>query len=392
MLFDAFICMLWRHYMRTRSLHNSSLVEGILASRGALAELLVAAVLLSLGVNLAASAIVSLFKTSSILLFFIALFLILFSLYLIASKLISKRSVERTFVGLLVLKKSSNSLVTVPRYHYSEALAKYLEGIFAENEAIKVLWNNEPISGIIYFDEAAKVARVKDIASKAIIEEATEYYLLNSLSSHLSGFFNKESFDDALLREFGREDVPSILFKNRFLDTFSRPMVDRPIFVGSDTSAESKFGTIWASFGKNGARFERFDLILPREAKVTRVSKRKIEIDTSKFSLNLEVKFPGYGESIPFGFNKFYLEEEDFLAISSYRMEVKISVEFKSLALFTRTGWDYHMWLDSFIDSLEQDFSIEAFIEKIDWDRAMTIARVMQRATAMSGSSRKAQE
>ena len=314
----------------------------------------------------------------------LGLSMVLLAFALISRKFIEKRRVQRSFEGLFAQRKNDNVLVKIPRYDFSESLSSYLQSLFSENGAMKKLWDKEPLSGIFEYDKESQKLNLKNVASKALIEEATEYYLLVRLSTHLTDFFNQSPFDDALLKEFGREDVPSVLFKNRFLDTFSRPMIERPAFVDSAMSDTPSHGRIVASFGPNNARFASFDLVLPREAKVTRVSERRIEIDTPKFCLHLEVGFSGANTNLPRGFEKLYLEEEEQLSLNVYQIEVRIFVEFKALALLTRAGWEYYMWLDSFIASFEQKFAHDSFFEMIDWDRAMTVARVMQRASTVS--------
>jgi len=363
--------------MRPTSPHRSSIVEEILAGRGALAELFVAAVLLALGVNVLASAIAAILGISNEWLLLLGLSMVFLAFALISRKFIEKRHVKRSFEGLFAHRKNDNALIKIPRYDFSESLTSCLQSLFAENEAMKKLWDKEPLSEIHDYDKESQKAYIKNVASKALIEEAAEYYLLNRLSMHLSGFFSKLQFDDDLLKKFGREDIPSVLFKNRFLDTFSKPMIERPAFVDSVMTDKPSHGKIVASFGPNNARFEFFELVLPREARVTRVSERRIEIDTPKFCLHLEVNFPGYNKALPAGFEKLYLGEDDQLSLSVYSLEVRISVDFNALGLLTRAGWEYHMWLDSFIASFERRFAYDSFFETIDWDRAMTVARVM---------------
>src|SRR5262249_44046309 len=120
--------------------------------------------------------------------------------------------------------------------------------------------------------------------------------------------------------------------------------------------------------GPNRARYEHFDLVLPREAKVSRIAGGKIEIDTPKLTLHLEAKFSGMNTSLPHGFAKLYLNEPSPRETHTYLVEVEVSVVFKALALLHRSGWDYYMWLDSFLDSLEHQFASSAFFERIDWD------------------------
>lgn len=356
------------------------LLKALLSGRGALLELFFAAVLLALGVNLLASGLAALSNITSGQLILASSVLIAISFGLIARKLLERRHVQRKFSGLFVYNKQKNELVCIPAYEFSEAISGYLASLFSENEATRKLWDKEPLSSIFDYNNESKRVTLRQVASRALIREATEYFLLNCLSTHLAGYFNQSPFDKNLLKEFEREDVPTVLFKNRFLDVFSRPMIERPAFVDSALSREARPGKVVSALGPNRVRYESFDLVLPREAKVSRVAEGKIEIDTPKLTLHLEAKFNGMNTNLPRGFARLYLNESSTLETHTYDVEVEVSVVFKALALFHHSGWDYYMWLDSFLDSLEHRFSSSAFFERIDWDSVMAVARAMRQA------------
>jgi len=105
-----------------------------------------------------------------------------------------------------------------------------------------------------------------------LIVEATEYYVLETLSTHLTDYFNQSELDSARLKEFSREDVADIVFKNRFLDTFSRPMRERAAFVRDSPKTSNHMDRVVAFYGSNGVRYSKFDLVLPIGARIERRS------------------------------------------------------------------------------------------------------------------------
>lgn len=354
-------------------------VASILKSRGAVLELVVAAVFLALGVNLLATAIAQLFGTSNQAMLWSSFGLVAISLSLIARRTLASRYVSRSFEAFLCYHRNENRLIDVPRYAFSENISGYLKGLFAENEAPKKLWEADPLSNTFKHDTKTGIFEKRATAAGQLIVEAVEYFLLEKLSTHLTDYFNHASLDKEKLQALTREDVPGVIFRNRFLDTFSRPMQERAAFVESTLRQGTSNGKISSSYGPGGLRYADFDLVLPANAKVQRVAPNSVEIETSKFCVKLEVKFSGFNTVLPRGFEHLYLEGMSFEDVQAYHVGIKAIVKFKPLALLSQSGWQYHLWLDSFLTSLEEDVAKEEFFKRIDWDRAMTVARVVQR-------------
>ncbi|PLC07467.1 hypothetical protein CY658_10980 [Variovorax sp. RO1] len=264
----------------------------------------------------------------------------------------------------------------VPRYEYSEEIKSFVEGLFAENAAPKRLWDSDPVHNAFEIDVNAGTGRIRQTEAGQLIVEATEYFVLETLSTHLTDYFNQSGLEAAHLKELSREDVPDIVFKNRFLDTFSRPMRERAVFM-KDSGATPPPGRVVSSYGPNGVRYSRFDLTLPLGAKVQRLSPSSILISTPKFMLTVSVDFAGFGANLPSGFTELYLEGCSFSDLSVYQVGLTTSVEFKPWALLSRSGWDYHAWLDSFLAKLEKSFDGEEFLRGIDWEAAATTAHAV---------------
>lgn len=356
---------------------KSAPVTTLLQNRGALLQVLVAAVLLALGVNLLSTAITDALG-NKFALYALTLSLLALSLAIVVRQTIPSRRVHRKITGFVVFRSESSELVKVPRYNFSEQLNSFVEGLFAENTAPKRLWDSDPIHKGFEFDAQAGEFSRRQTEAGQLIVEATEYYVLEELSTHLTDYFNQSGLASEQLQRFSREDVPDILFRNRFLDTFSRPMRDRAAF-SSDLAESSMFGNIISSYGPDGILYSKFDLTLPSGTRVQRLSPSSILIETPKFKLSMSVEFAGVGEVLPNDFSELYLDGLSFTEVRAYKVGLDTSVEFRPLALLSRSGWGYHAWLDSFLDKLATGMDSEEFLRNIQWEAAATVAQVMRR-------------
>lgn len=351
---------------------NKKLLDDLLRSRKALFELIIATVLLAFGVNLLAGTFVSFFKIDSWILIVISICLIVLSIHFLSKKLIYKRNRFLFIEAFLVYKKDVNSIIDIPRYRYGSSLYDYFKSIFSENKAIKALWDNEPFSKMFEFDKDINKMFRRDTQSKSLVIEATEYFILDRLSTHLTDYFNNENFDKSIIKEFVRNDVPDILLKNRFMEIFTKPMDQREAFMEQTKNKIDKSKVV-ASFGKNRAIYQRFDLVLPKESKVSRINDHTIRITTNKFELDIAVNFSGSNTVLPRYFEKYYLLIDKFSDSSTYKVDVSINVHFKFSSFFSKKQWDYHAWIDSFLISLNECMSEELFFKKINWETVLTI-------------------
>lgn len=352
-----------------------------LTSRSAIVELALAAVVLALGVNLLASAASAYYVDQEWSLALLGASLALLSISMIARRTIAAGRIEQKLRGFVCFRRDTSELIDVPRYSYVIEVKAFLEALFAENDAPKKLWEADPVHGTIEADPANGTARMRTTAAGQLLVEATEYFLLEKLSTHLTDYFNRSEVDSSRLRELRREDIGAVVLSNRFLDTFSRPMRERAAFVDQTMSDDSLHERVVASF-VNGLRFSEFDLVLPVGANVMRNAPNSISISTPKFKLTLTTHFGGFGVSLPRGFEELYLGDLKFTDVSAYDISVESIIEFKPFALLTRAGWIYHQWIDSFLAKLERDFSKHAFFDRIQWECALTTARVVARTIA----------
>jgi hypothetical protein len=301
----------------------------------------------------------------------------------LAFRLVGQRVESRTYEAFLVYNIKRNEIIAVPRYTFAEDIVDYLHGAFAENPALKNLWDKEPLcSTAPAIPEDASNER-ETLKSVKFVSEAAEYFVLRCLSIHLVDYFSHKKFDKNKLQGYCRKDIPEVLLSNLFLEMFSTAMENRPAFVGDSLGHEEGIKIV-AAYGPNGAIYEDFDLVLPKGSTVNRTKDNGIEIETDKLKMSLTVEFTRSATVLPEGFKQHYLginrkdSPDDW---SEYKIEVLIQVTMKWAAFLSGAGWEYYRWVDSFLCDLEERMCRQAFIKRIDWESAFTVLQSLERSS-----------
>ena len=91
--------------------------------------------------------------------------------------------------------------------------------IFVPDTTIKIPQEN---IDEVRIEREERAAAKKNMATpdRRLILEATEYFLLRMLSTHLTNYFNDEKFKEENLTKLERKDIPQVLLENRFLNLF----------------------------------------------------------------------------------------------------------------------------------------------------------------------------
>lgn len=345
---------------------KNNVVEKLIINRTILIEIVVVAFLLGICASISGAILFEGLEEHKFWLYsFLAVLLIGCIIFLI-KQFATARSANISVSGFIIYLTRENELQEVPRYQFSEEICRFLGAAFGENEALRRQWDKEPISNM-YSMEKGKTSA----ASMKLVHEAVEYYALETLSTHLTDYFNQKQYDESELKEFSREDVPDILLKNRFMELFSAPMENRAAF-SDDHDRDDPEGVVVMSMDPNGALYSRFDLVLPKDAAVTRVD-GKIIIETSKFKLTLAINFEGTGYVTPRNFEKHYLGLESFEDFAEFEIKFNADVKFKLLSTIRKSNWDYHSWLDGYFETMESEMSGDGFFRKINWETVATM-------------------
>ncbi len=355
---------------------NNRVVENISVSRTALFEILIAGFFIGVCASITGSIFFDELKSNLLLVSSGVIIVLAICIWLLSKKFTKSGKANISVHGFIVYLKESKQLKSIPRYHFSESIGRHISSAFSENEALKRQWENEPLVNAF----SSKKDERAD-ASLKLVREAAEYYVIEKLSTHLTDYFNKQHYDKSELTEFSREDVPSILLSNRFLELFSAPMEDRAVFDSERNAPRN--GTVIMSMGKGGAFYSRFDLVLPNGAKVTRENDA-IVIETSSFKLTMAIHCEGTGYVTPRNFERYYLGLDSHRDYRDFNVRFEAGVEFKLLATLKKSKWNYHAWLDGFFHSIERDMSGDQFFDKIAWE---TVATMIQCGDVMPNKS-----
>lgn len=356
--------------------NKHAIVRGVSVSRSNLIELIILVILAALGVNLIAGYLLTFLTLNSLMTIVAGAILCVGSVLYLAARLLGRRVESRTYDAFLIYNNKTNEIIRVPRYEFSERVYEYMEGAFAENPALKTLWKKEPLKDLSVSDQV----KGKRHRSAQLLSEATEYFVLDRLSTHLIDYFADENFKEENLKRYGREDIPEVLLSNRFLELFSRPMEERAAFV-HNTFGEERVGEVVSSYGAGGAIYGKFELILPKKSAARRPQANKVEIEMKKLMMSITVRFEGFCTVLPEGFEQYYLgisRWPDF--VTEYKVNVDIQVTMKLGALFSGMGWEYYRWVDSFLDEIEGNISEDAFFKRLDWESAFTVLQCLKRA------------
>jgi hypothetical protein len=335
----------------------------LLAFKANLFEILVIAVLVALGVNILASGLVAYLHFTHLQSATVGLLLVALGALVFLRNAHPINSGTYSYKGLVCLEKDTGELLPIEGYDFTEDLSKYIKALCVENKAYLKIWSDDPIGNGLSFEGNKAIQRKPK--SNDLLIEAIEYYVLRMLALHLSGHFNNNDLvSDEYLVTLERKNIPDILLSNRFIDMFSRPMEEREQFLGHGPN--SPHGKVVYAFGRDGAIFDHFEMVLPKGSSIARENDSSISIVTNRFKLNFRLDFGGWNTNFPRRFESLYMGKE-LRSTSSFGVGLSVRVEFSAKSLLTAKGWEYYWWLDSFLAKLEQSFSISNFLSQISW-------------------------
>lgn len=349
-------------------------VHRILQLQSSAIEIVLVAVVLAFGVNIAANAIPTILRIGDTTALFLGLGLSVLSLAYAVRRLSSSLSMSINLEGVLVLGEH-NEVLPIERYRFSESTASHMRGLTAENKALGGSWRKANL-GVRFEGRPDPNKRHSELGHQ-LANEAIEYFVLDELSLHLSEYFDSDrKVTDEVVSRINRRDIPQLLLDNHFLEQFSRPMSEREAFKHHSDDSEHKVVAAW---GENGEVFDQFELILPKGSTVRRTD-GALEIKTSRYALQIKSQFEGYSTNLPSDFEELYLGVP-FNTHSPHQVDLAVKVEFAWWSLLAAGGWDHFEWLDSFVEKLEQSFSFDRFVRDIGWETAHSVAIAVRSAS-----------
>jgi hypothetical protein len=264
------------------------------------------------------------------------------------------RSVQ-SLIGFFIQNEKYSVPVRCESYRYSEWLNIYFQAALAEDAELARIWKDPLVS---------------QTEKDKLISEATEYFFITSLLSLFKKCFSVRNRTTTLTRN----NIPEILRSNRFLELFSRPREQRPMFANVEINKELSIQFSSHEPNEAFAFFEEFCFTLPKRSRFLREGKWLI-LDTPLFKLQFHASYDGYAIGLPIDFARYYL---GFKKNTARRVNAVIKTRIKLRALFYLRSW--HLINDLFngIELTEESFSKFHFFKKINWDQIYTQSRVIE--------------
>jgi hypothetical protein len=375
-------------------------IAASLESRRQIIELILLAIPIAIGINLLSSLI-----DSSTALSWKAYSgpsaLILIPILALSSYIWTARETTLELQAVIAINKNTNTILQIPRYAFSEELARVTQAVFLENRALKKIWDEhalrdlpstaapsstkqdpqtspETVQPLISYysiveideDESRTVKR-----SEQLLVEAIEFVLIRQLSLHLNEYFKKFSSEDSKIEELGRNKISDVLLQNRFLELLSRSWDERPIFAEANIPTPKDGRKVVEIRGTDGSIYSRFVLTLPNRTSVSRPQDGYLTLDTPRFVLKIEIDFKAIHKTLPRGFSSAYMGYPS-VDIDAYKTTVRVVFELKRAAFLRTTNWEYFKWIDSLFDRLTKCLNFEDFLKQIAWEAASTDMRI----------------
>lgn len=356
--------------------NNNEIIKQNILSKDLLLEIILTAIFISFGLNLIVTSFSNL-SSFNILMFVIGAIIVISSSIVLIYKNFKKFNRTVILKGFIVYDEKENKLIDVHNYHLSNELVDNLNSAFEEEESLKIIWDNLPLSYVLGCPLLKR--EEYETSAKEIIEELFECFIFDRLSSALNAFFYGNDFKNKELIKYEREDIPKALLNNRFLNLFSKPLDERKAFEKEYSGyVETEDQVLVMCSGEGGALYHKLHLVLPVGTRVERHNPQGILLESNQIAINFDILFDGCNINLPLYFEEYYLglnykSMDDILRFNIYNLELKVDVKFKIRSLFSNTVWNYNKWLDDYLNSLHNEISMDHFFESINWDQISTL-------------------
>lgn len=366
-------------------------LSGVLSGKKELIKLFSMAAVLAFAVGALSSIFVAQSVMSTFTVIALAGSIVLIVFALLARELWDSLSFKDDLVAVVFIDPQENEVIDIKSYDFANDLTRILSAVKAENRSIFSEWENNPL--VTRKDFEKKGCKNKDIKledsdskpkylfitklegeaaniaippSAKLLNEAISFLMLESLSMHLSTYFNDWD-EDEYITEYTRDHIPGVLLKNRVLNLLSTPIEQRDVFLNAfPEGMNAEKGEIVSLWGSDGSMYSRFDLILPKGSKIEHDEIGHIKISTPRLTLEILNRYPGTSDHVSSSFIENYIGygHKD---VECRQVLITVKCKIKPTSLFSATGWRYYRWLDSYRSRARHEMHFEQFQEDIKW-------------------------
>ena len=338
-------------------------IRQLLQKRREILLIIATAVLLTLGISLVSTYLSVMLNHNHSLYLGIA-FLLIGAIILTVLFLGGSSHIVRLNGAILYNEKDKKIRpVKIIGYRFNDDFCRYLHALLHENEAYWTPFSKkgQDIAHTNRFDP-------NDLNHYTIINSTIEYTVLYKLIYHLEGYFRENEIDSNSIVEITRNELDPSVLKNRVIDQLTKDMAERAAF-GQDRDPETLRGVVVHSTTRDGAIFDKLEIELPQNSKITRNSNGYLVIKNPIFELTIIPKYAGLGTSLPFEL----IRPEEGDSLSPFAFSLKLHIRISNRAFLTDESMEIYSWLDSLVDTLQNYISIDKLQERLDVNLAELI-------------------
>jgi hypothetical protein len=343
-------------------------IQAVIKRRGAVMALIFAFALIIFGLHLLSNELQFTLAQYTFVPASLGFVLLLLGWAWVVKTLTAAARITLRFEGVLSYDKHHNDLIDVAGYRFHEFAFQTLHGTMLEQSSLQADWQKDPLSGTFTHHEKTGAYQKCETLSGQVLAELVEYWALMSLGQHLHAYYSPEDYDRQGYLELTRAEIDEGLLQNRFLKLFTQSWADRGDLRNIKAALK---------------RLPQVSLLVPLMSKIRRIKNNVFVIETPTYRLQVEAVCPGYTVRMPHLFVPLYLGHGNAKDVQHFQMGLKATVNFNGSALLTQGGWEDYAWVMSWLDLLEQDFSKVVFLNQIEWQRTMAVARVLHNATEL---------
>jgi hypothetical protein len=337
-------------------------------------ELILVSVIITIGVNMLYSGLISLFNLENKIHIQIIGGIILSIVVIILSIIIRVRTYNSftKLSGFFILNKKEKNFLSVSDYPISEQMAEHIEAAISEDKSIRKKWI-KAVDKVSKHDPQNEISSEDDFQN--FINELLEYSIIQNISSELENYFSSIAYNDKKVTVYTSNNIPACLSTNRFINLFSKNIKKRPAFNNKvDTYSEiSRINndgqeTLFNAKIENGALYNYFELIVPKGTKLTKKYKNQLLINTKNFKIQITWFFNYYGNCIDNEFYNYYLNsEKNWDWHNEFSFEIEVKINFKTSVAFKSVKLENYAWCDELVNSLAELVDKKVFLDKINW-------------------------
>lgn len=247
--------------------------------------------------------------------------------------------------------------VRIIGYSFNDDFCRYLHAFLHENSAYWKLFSKgrSTVTPMSRFDP-------DNLNHHTIINSTIEYTVLHELHLHLNSYFIKNEIDRSSIVELTRNQMDSAVLKNRVIDQITKDMIERPAF-SRDPDPDTG-GRVVSAIAKDGSIFNRLDIELPQNSKITRNSDGYLLITNPIFELTIMPEYKGFHTNLP----SILMPSQNDTFQPPLLFSLKLHIRVKSKVFLTNESMEIYDWLDSLIERLYNYISTDRLEKRLDVD------------------------